>query len=350
MAFQHQEMAQILAPFKVADQWPKDLDNRVSAALNRASGVYAATPMGYQGLLYALYSNVRQQAPDTTIVVSTAGRIQWKRGTELLGEFVLTKTRLAVKSVTSGVTYNLAGWRTGNGFAAVSAGDSASAAFNLTNRGVQATLNAALQYFTELQTAVRKIDPAGKVILKSSGALQFTLGGHNFTVAPWSYVSSATSLGGPVLYFNQDGTMCFRDSHGATQLMMTSGMFTAMTGQVVSELSQDGCFHALLAGSTEMSAESTHAYLVKLRQLIRAVFGNTADVICNVSNLVVTYTICTNVQRDVNGYIVGYSKICTVEYVSNKGYNSPSNIVTVTETGAVYDLYELGNQFNVLFD
>lgn len=108
--------------------------------------------------------------------------------------------------------------RWGNRFAATNAGNVAAGAFSLTARGVQLSLTSALGYFTELEQAVKQLDAAGKLRLRSSGLLQVSLGGAEYLVRPGSQIA-AGGTAGPAFAMESDGTLLFRDSRGQSQAL-----------------------------------------------------------------------------------------------------------------------------------
>ncbi len=104
-------------------------------------------------------------------------------------------------------------------FTATSASQVASGSFTLIDRGVQLTLASTLGYFDDFNAAIHVSDPAGKVVLKSSGALWIDLLGNQYVVQPGALAEDVGITGQPALLPNADGLLAFRDSQGSQQTL-----------------------------------------------------------------------------------------------------------------------------------
>lgn len=108
---------------------------------------------------------------------------------------------------------------TANSFAASSASQIAAGTFTLIDRGVQLTLASTLGYFNDFNAAIKAGDPAGKVVLKASGALWIDLLGSQYVVQPGAMAQDSGITGQPALLAAADGMLAFRDSLGGTQTL-----------------------------------------------------------------------------------------------------------------------------------
>lgn len=107
-----------------------------------------------------------------------------------------------------------------NRFAAANPASSASGAFSLASQGISVTLASTLGYFTDLDTSLKSFDPASKIRLRSSGALQLTVNGADYVCAPGSNAASSTTTGAaPAFQLDNNGVITFQDSHGTTQVL-----------------------------------------------------------------------------------------------------------------------------------
>lgn len=109
------------------------------------------------------------------------------------------------------------GGATASVFAAANPATSASGAFSLASQGIQMSLASSLGYFTDLNTAVKVIDPNGKIRIRSSGALQVTLNGADYTGVPGSNAISGGTIQSPGFQLDSNGYFAFKDSTGAVQ-------------------------------------------------------------------------------------------------------------------------------------
>lgn len=108
---------------------------------------------------------------------------------------------------------------TANSFAATSASQVAAGTFTLIDRGVQLTLAGTLGYFNDFNAAIKAGDPAGKVVLKASGALWIDLLGSQYVVQPGAMAQDSGITGQPAVLAAADGMLSFRDSLGGTQTL-----------------------------------------------------------------------------------------------------------------------------------
>jgi hypothetical protein len=102
-------------------------------------------------------------------------------------------------------------------FSATNAGQTVAGSFALTDRGVQVTLTSALGYFTDFQSAIKQFDPAGKITLKRSGALQIDAANQQYFVQPSVTSQNSGISNSPSLFAAAGGLLQFRDSHGSVQ-------------------------------------------------------------------------------------------------------------------------------------
>lgn len=107
----------------------------------------------------------------------------------------------------------------GNGFSATNPADTASGTFALVNRGVQLTLSSTLGYFTDMDRAIKSIDPVGKLTLLKNGVLQLSMQGQAYATQPGSLVSTSGQAGAPAFESDGSGYLIFKDSVGGRQTL-----------------------------------------------------------------------------------------------------------------------------------
>lgn len=106
-----------------------------------------------------------------------------------------------------------------NGFTATNPADTASGTFALVNRGVQLTLSSTLGYFTDMDRAIKGIDPVGKLTLLKNGVLQLSMQGQAYATQPGSLVSTSGQAGAPAFEADGSGYLIFKDSVGGRQTL-----------------------------------------------------------------------------------------------------------------------------------
>lgn len=125
-------------------------------------------------------------------------------------------------------------------FAAANPATSASGAFSLASRGIQLSLASSLGYFTDLDKAVKIVDPNAKIRLRSSGALQVTLNGANYTGVPGSNAISGGTIQSPGFQLDSNGYYAFLDSTGAVQALYPAFADLTVGEQTVKALEPNG--------------------------------------------------------------------------------------------------------------
>lgn len=130
--------------------------------------------------------------------------------------------------------------RYGNRFAASNPGSIASGTFSLVARGVQLTLAGTLGYFTDMDQALKAIDPSARLKLRASGLLHLSLGGREFVVRPASLVGGADSAPGtPAFLVDSQGGLSFRDSRGGRQTLYPAFADLAALERTIKSLAPD---------------------------------------------------------------------------------------------------------------
>lgn len=144
------------------------------------------------------------------------------------------------------------GGATASVFAAANPATSASGAYSLASRGIQVSLASSLGYFTDLDTAVKVIDPNGKIRIRSSGALQVTLSGADYTGVPGSNAISGGTIQTPGFQLGSDGYYAFLDSTGAVQVLYPAFADLTVGEQTVKAIEPNGTVSYNGDGTTTM--------------------------------------------------------------------------------------------------
>ncbi|MBS4098208.1 MAG: hypothetical protein KGZ83_15380 [Sulfuricella sp.] len=109
-----------------------------------------------------------------------------------------------------------------NRFAASNAGSTAAGAFNLAAQGIQLTMAGTLGYFSDLDKAVKAIDPAGKLQLQVDGVIRIAMGGADYVVIPASEVTPTNVKSTPAFLFSGPSGLAFRDRDGGLQTLFAA--------------------------------------------------------------------------------------------------------------------------------
>lgn len=116
-------------------------------------------------------------------------------------------------------TQGFARSRQANRFGASNPTETASGTFALVDRGVQLTLSSTLGYFTDMDSAIKSIDPVGKLTLLKSGVLQLTILSQAYATQPGALAATSGQAGTPGFEPDSSGYLIFRDSIGGRQTL-----------------------------------------------------------------------------------------------------------------------------------
>ncbi|MFA7241409.1 MAG: hypothetical protein WC091_14955 [Sulfuricellaceae bacterium] len=142
-------------------------------------------------------------------------------------------------------------------FAAANPATSASGAFSLASRSIQLSLASSLGYFSDLDTAVKIVDPNAKIRIRSSGALQITLNGADYTGVPGSNAIGGGALQSPGFQLGSDGYYAFLDSTGAVQALYPAFADLTVGEQTVKAIDPNGTVSYNGDGTTAMVVLNT---------------------------------------------------------------------------------------------
>lgn len=125
-------------------------------------------------------------------------------------------------------------------FEAANPATSASGSFSLASQGIQITMASTLGYFTDLNQALKAIDPNAKTRIRSSGALQLTLGGADYLGIPGSNALGGGTIETPGFQIDSKGYYAFKDSTGAVQTLYPVFADVSVTDQTVKAIDPSG--------------------------------------------------------------------------------------------------------------
>ncbi len=147
-------------------------------------------------------------------------------------------------------------------FEAANPASSASGSFSLASRGIQVTLASTLGYFTDLNQALQALDPNAKTRIRSSGALQLTIGGSDYVGIPGSNALGGGTIQTPGFQIDSKGYYAFKDSTGAVQTLYPVFADVSVTDQTVKAIDPAGSASDNGNGTTTMILQGS-SYTLK---------------------------------------------------------------------------------------
>ncbi|MFA7241412.1 MAG: hypothetical protein WC091_14970 [Sulfuricellaceae bacterium] len=96
------------------------------------------------------------------------------------------------------------------------------ASYNLASHGIQLSLQGAINWFTDLNSAVKALDPNGNMQLLSNGALAITVLGTTYQVVPQPGCASTNVPTSPHITVS-NGQINFFDRYGSCTILVVVG-------------------------------------------------------------------------------------------------------------------------------
>lgn len=129
-----------------------------------------------------------------------------------------------------------------NRFSATSPGSQIGGVFDVASQGIQLTLASSLGYFTDLNQAIKTMDPNAKVRIRSSGVLQLTIGGGDYVGIPGSIGAGGGAAPSvtPGFQLDNNGLISFMDSYGAMQVLYPIFADTSVVDLTVKAIDPSG--------------------------------------------------------------------------------------------------------------
>lgn len=150
-------------------------------------------------------------------------------------------------------------------------------AFTISSQGIYLTMATTLAYLGDLDKAVKGIDPAANVKLRSNGSIKVHLGGIDYLTIPGGTASGGGSSAIPGFTLDLSGYLAFIDSSNATQVLFPVFSDASVADQTVKTFDPSGGVTENGDGSAGMALGGGNFKLKPDYNLIAAPVAHAAD-------------------------------------------------------------------------